>query len=90
MRHYKLRRHKGCERKCLPSERKVSSTGFKETEVAQSFKRNCQVCLLFKPNFAVDFLDLLSPFIVIHMYSRCVSRECGLIWRDFHALCAML
>ena len=87
MRHYKLRRHKGCERKCLPSERKVPSTGFKETEVAQSFKRNC---LLFKPYFAVDFLDLLSPFIVIYMYSRCVSGESSLIWRDFHALCARL
>ena len=90
MRHFKLHRHKGCERKCLPSETKVLSTGFKETEVAQSFKRNCQVCLLFKLYFAVDFLDLLSPFIVIHMYSRCVSGEFGLIGRDFHSLCAML
>ena len=90
MRHYKLRRHKGCERECLPSEREVPSTGFKKTEVAQSIERNCQVCLLFKPYFVADFLDLLSPFIVIHMYSRCVSGESGLIWCDFHALCAML
>ena len=40
--------------------------------------------------FVVDFLDLLNPFIVIHMYSRCVSGESGLNWRDFHALCVML
>ena len=94
MRHYKLRRHKECEGKALiPSEREVPSTGFKETEVAQSFQRNsqvCLVCLLFKPYFVVDFLDLLSPFIVVHMYSRRVSGESGLIWRDFHALCALL
>ena len=74
----------------IPSEREVPSTGFKETEVAQSFQRNCQVCLLIKPYFVVDFLDLLGPFIVVHMYSRRVSGESGLIWRDFHALCAML
>ena len=53
-----IKLHKGCERECLPSERKVPSTGFRETEVAQSFERNCQVCLLFKPYFVVDFLDL--------------------------------
>ena len=74
----------------IPSEREVPSTGFKETEVAQSFQRNCQVCLLFKPYFVVEFLDLLSPFIVVHVYSRRVSGESGLIWRDFHALCALL
>ena len=91
MRHYKLRRHKVYERECLPSERKVPSTGFKETEVDQSFERNCQVCLLFKPYFVVDFLDLLSLFIVIHMYPRFVSGESGLIWCNFNfmpsALC---
>ena len=91
MRHYKLRRHKGFERECLPSKRKVPSTGFKEREVAQNFERNCQLCLLSKPYFVVDFFDLLNPFIVIHMmYSRCVSGESGLNWRDFHALCVML
>ena len=74
MRHYKLRRHKGCERKCLPSETKVPSTGFKEIEVAQSFEINFQVCLVFKPYFVADFLVLLSPLIVIHMYSRCIWR----------------
>ena len=62
MRHYKLRRHKGCERKCLPSETKVPSTGFKEIEVAQSFGINCQVCLVFKPYFVADFLVLLRSF----------------------------
>ena len=36
----------------------------------------------------VYFLN--SPFIVIHVYSRCVSGESGLIWHDLHALCAML
>ena len=92
----KLRRHKGCEGECtggnalIPSEREVPSTGFEETEVDQSFQRNCQVCLLYKPYFVVDVLDLLSPFFVVHMYSRRVSGEYGLIWRDFHALCAML
>ena len=40
----------------------------KETEAAQGFERNCQVCLFFKPYFVVDFLDLVSSFIVIHMY----------------------
>ena len=74
----------------IPSEREVPSTGFKETEVAQSFQRNCQVCLLLKPYFVVDFLELLRPFIVVHMYSRRVPGESGLIWRNFHALCAML
>ena len=39
----------------IPSEREVPSTSFKETEVAQSFQRNCQVSLLFKLYFAVDF-----------------------------------
>ena len=34
---------------CLLSERKVPSTGLKDTEVAQSFERNFQVCLLFRP-----------------------------------------
>ena len=52
--------------------RKQKSTGFKEIKVAQSFEINCQVCLVFKPYFVADFLVLLSPFIVIHMYSRCI------------------
>ena len=38
---------KGARRNALiPSKREVPSIGFKETEVAQSFQRNCQVCLL--------------------------------------------
>ena len=74
----------------IPSEREVPSTAFKETEVAQSFQRNCQVCLLFKPYFVVDFLDLSRPFIVAHMYSRRGSGESGLIWHNSHALYAML
>ena len=87
MRHYKLRRHKGCEGECLNSFEKRSS----EHRFQGSFQRNCQVCLLFNLTLQlVDFLDLLSPFIVVHMYSRRVSGESGLIWRDFHALCAML
>ena len=87
MRHYKLRRHKGYEEECLNSFGKRSS----EHRFRGSFQRNWQlVCLLFKPYFVIDFLDLLSPFIVVHMYSWHVSGESGLIWRDFHALCAML
>ena len=75
----------------MPSfEKKSSEHRFQRKEVAQNFERNCQVCLLSKPYFVVDFLDLLNPFIVIHMYSRCVSGESGLNWRDFHALCVML
>ena len=88
----KLRRHKGCEGECLNSipserraEREVSSTGFKETEVDQSFQRNCQVCLLFKPYFVADVLDLVSPFIVVHMYEAFqgvlatgdIAQKCG-------------
>ena len=40
--------------------------------------------------FVVDFLDLASPFIVIHLYSQCVSGESGPFWRDLHALCSMV
>ena len=40
--------------------------------------------------FVLDFLGLVSPFIMMHIYSRRVSGKSGLIWGDFHALCAML
>ena len=62
----------GASGNALLMKEKFPSTRFKETEVAQSFERNCKVCLLVKPIFLVDFLDRLSPFIVIHVYSRCV------------------
>ena len=44
----------------------------------------------FKILFVVDLLDLVSPFIVIHMYSQCVSGESGPIRRDLRALCSMV
>ena len=47
-----------CDREFLPSERKVPSTGFKESEDSQSFKRNCQVCLLFQPCLHLTFYTL--------------------------------
>ena len=34
-----------CERECLHSKRKVLSPDFKESENAESFEINCQVCL---------------------------------------------
>jgi len=40
-----------CEQECLRSERKVLSPDFKESEAAESFERNCQVC---------DDIDLLG------------------------------
>ena len=39
---------KGASGNAFLRKEKVSSTDFKESEVAQSFERNCQVCVLFK------------------------------------------
>ena len=79
MRYYELRRHllwKRCERECLPSERKVPSTGFKESEDAQSSGRNCQVCLPFKPVWICR--SLYCDVFPLCMWTLC--GESGLIW----------
>ena len=55
----------------------------------KAFKETFRFVYFLNLTFFVDFLDFL-PFIVVHMYSQRVSGESGLIWRDFHSLCAML
>jgi len=42
-----------CKQECLRSERKVLSPDFKESEEAESFERNCQVCIQ-----AISFTDM--------------------------------
>lgn len=90
MRHYNcvaIYNKKRRKRECIPSERKVLRTGFKESEDVQSSEKNCQVSLLFiRVNlvwiwlFSLDLSCRSSYCDVFTLYMWTLCGESSMTW----------